>query len=63
MGRSFSLLGMMVFSIGVLALASLTRRTALQFAPVTARNPGPVLEPARVIPVHALAYHAPVSAN
>jgi hypothetical protein len=63
MGRTFSLLGMVVFTVGVVALSSLARRT--QSPPLSglpdkvSRGPNP--PPRRVIP--AFAFDAPFSLN
>jgi hypothetical protein len=63
MGRTFSLLGMVVFTVGVIALSSLARRT--QTAPPSSPdNPEPrkFSPPARP-GLPAFAYDAPFSLN
>jgi len=63
MGRTFSLLGMVVFTVGVVALSSLARRTQPQPLPgprAEGLSP-PASPPRRVIPVFA--FDAPFSLN
>jgi hypothetical protein len=63
MVRTFSLLGMVVFAAGVVALASLSRRA--QLAPVAAQpregSRRPDYSPRRLIP--AFAFESPFSLN
>jgi hypothetical protein len=63
MGRCFSLFGMMVFALGVVALTALGRRPAT--LPVPARGPVPLPDRGgpRLAVSPALAFHAPFSLN
>ena len=64
MGRTFSLLGLVVFTVGVVALSSLARRTKID-SPQHDSMDNPAIDPTpaprRAIPVFA--FNAPFSLN
>ncbi len=63
MGRTFSLLGMVMFTVGIVALSSLTRRTQqVSLAGRLLKEPhSPARFPKRAIPVFC--FEAPFSLN
>jgi hypothetical protein len=63
MGRSFSLLGVVMFTVGVVALSSLARRTQYPLLPPLPDEHAkrPDSPPRRVIPMFA--YDSPFSLN
>jgi hypothetical protein len=63
MGRCFSLFGMMVFALGVVALATVGRKPAGLPAPDREPVPVPDRGVPRVTLFPALAFHAPFSLN
>ena len=63
MGRTISLVGMVVFTVGVIALSSLARRTSYTPALVQPERRPLVPEPLRRRVIPAFAYDSPFSLN
>ncbi len=63
MGRCLSLLGMMVFTLGVVAMASVVKQSARPALPPEKAPPSPACGCSRLLTVPALAFHARFSLN
>jgi hypothetical protein len=63
MVRCFSLLGMVAFALGVVALAAVSRKAAAIPAPQRGPLPAPAGDKPRLSVFPALAFHAPFSLN